>query len=60
MFDLENTWLDFMQIYDYDDKNNYCTYSLYSTSLEPISIRKNGSSLKKKWFCEFEKHFLFY
>ena len=42
-----------MQSYDYEDKNNLCTFSLYSMSLSPIGIKKRRSSVKKKWFLEY-------
>ena len=37
---LEDTWLDFMQAYDYDDKRSFCLFSLtLEKTLEKMEAR---------------------
>ena len=50
---INNEWVDFMQSYDYENKNSLRTYGLYSMSLSPIGIKEYGSLVKKKWFVEY-------
>ena len=64
-FDLGNEWIDFMQAYDNDKTDTYCTYSLYSTCLVPTNITPKGSSLKqsglqKNRFFHFNNSIQFY